>query len=115
MPTVLALVLLACRSIASGQRAFVRFDGVYMNSDVWLNGAHLGFHPYGYTTFEYELTPHLRQGAENVLAVKVANLGRNSRYYSGCEMVMLPRFFVLSVSLTLKVSRLQPGSTAMSG
>ena len=112
----MALILLACRSIASGQRAFVRFDGVYMNSDVWLNGAHLGFHPYGYTTFEYELTPHLRQGAENVLAVKVANLGRNSRYYSGCEIAMLSRFVVLSVSFIPQVSLLlQPGSPAMSG
>lgn len=73
-------------SCGATQRAFVRFDGVYMNSSVWLNGAHLGDHPYGYTTFEYELTPHLTSGSSgraNVLAVRVANLGRNSRFYSG--------------------------------
>ena len=35
------------------------FDGVYMNSDVWLNGSQLGNHPYGYTAFAYDLTPHL--------------------------------------------------------
>ena len=72
--------------VAGRQRVFLRFDGVYMNADVWLNGVHLGNHPYGYTTFEYELTSHLKQtptGAQNVLAVRVANEGRNSRYYSG--------------------------------
>ena len=67
------------------QRVFVRFDGVYMNSTVWLNGVHLGDHPYGYTTFEYELTPHLLgpNNGSNILAVRVSNLGRNSRFYSG--------------------------------
>jgi beta-galactosidase len=63
--------------------AEVVFDGVYMNSDVWLNGRHLGFHPYGYTSFAYDLTPHLERRGENVLAVRVRNVGRNSRWYSG--------------------------------
>jgi len=61
----------------------VRFDGVYMASDVWLNGQHLGNHPYGYTSFAYDLTPHLHRDAENVLAVRVRNEGKNSRWYSG--------------------------------
>jgi beta-galactosidase len=60
----------------------LRFDGVYMNSDVWINGASLGNHPYGYTPFAYDLTPHLKDGS-NVVAVKVNNTGRNSRWYSG--------------------------------
>lgn len=60
----------------------LRFEGVYMNSDVWLNGAHLGNHPYGYTEFAYDLTPHLKDG-ENTVAVRVDNTGRNSRWYSG--------------------------------
>jgi beta-galactosidase len=59
------------------------FDGVYMNSDAWLNGRHLGNHPYGYTTFAYDLTRYLNRGGENVLAVRVRNEGRNSRWYSG--------------------------------
>ncbi len=59
------------------------FDGVYMNSDVWLNGNHLGNHPYGYTPFFYDLTSHLRRNAPNVLAVRIRNEGRNSRWYSG--------------------------------
>src|ERR1700746_3859994 len=47
------------------------FDGVYMNSDVWINEHHLGNHPYGYTPFYYDLTPYLKpNGEENVLAVR---------------------------------------------
>jgi len=60
------------------------FDGVYMNTDVWLNGHHLGNHPYGYTSFVYDLTPYLKPaGQENVLSVRVRNIGKNSRWYSG--------------------------------
>lgn len=62
----------------------IHFDGVYTNSDVWLNGHLLGNHPYGYTPFYYDLTPYLKPaGQENVLAVKVQNEGKNSRWYSG--------------------------------
>ncbi len=62
----------------------IYFDGVYMNSDVWLNGHHLGNHPYGYSPFYYELTPYLNPaGQENILAVRVRNEGRNARWYSG--------------------------------
>lgn len=62
----------------------VRFDGVYMDSDVWLNGIHLGNHPCGYTGFAYHLTPHLKPAGErNVMAVRVRNAGHNSRWYSG--------------------------------
>jgi beta-galactosidase len=62
----------------------VRFDGVYMNADFWINGHLLGNHPYGYTSFEFDLTPYLKPaGKENVLAVRVRNDGKNSRWYSG--------------------------------
>ena len=67
-----------------GKRVFVEFDGVYMNSDVWINGAHLGNRPYGYSSFQYELTPHLKFGKEkNILAVKVNVQQPCSRWYSG--------------------------------
>ncbi|MGH9824103.1 MAG: sugar-binding domain-containing protein, partial [Blastocatellia bacterium] len=67
---------------------FVEFDGVYRNSEVWLNGHYLGKRPYGYSSFEYELTPYLKFGntraAKNVMAVKVDNSQQpNSRWYSG--------------------------------
>jgi beta-galactosidase len=64
-------------------RAEIRFDGVYMNSEVWINGHSLGSHPYGYTPFVYDLTQFLKHADENVLAVKVRNEGANSRWYSG--------------------------------
>src|SRR5665647_1039938 len=43
------------------QQISIEFDGVYMNSDVWINGQHLGKHVYGYTGFIYDLTPHLKK------------------------------------------------------
>jgi beta-galactosidase len=64
-------------------RAEVIFDGVYMDADVWLNGQHLGSHPYGYTSFWFDLTPYLDRYGQNLLAVRVRNEGRNSRWYSG--------------------------------
>ena len=68
-----------------GRRIAVEFDGVYQHSDVWLNGHHLGFWPYGYTPFAYDLTPYLNQGGgPNILAVRVDNSAQpNSRWYSG--------------------------------
>jgi beta-galactosidase len=65
------------------QRFELRFDGVYQNADVWLNGAHLGFHPNGYCSFAYDLTPYLNRDGSNVLAVRVDNRGKTSRWYSG--------------------------------
>ena len=70
-------------SISTGQQFRIEFDGVYMNSDVWINGQHLGKHPYGYTSFYYDLTPFIKKG-ENLIAVRVDNsLQPNSRWYSG--------------------------------
>ncbi|MBW6501509.1 MAG: DUF4982 domain-containing protein [Bacteroidales bacterium] len=59
------------------------FDGIYMNSDVWLNGKHLGKYPFGYNSFWYELDPYLKEG-DNLIAVRVDNSQQpNSRWYSG--------------------------------
>jgi beta-galactosidase len=70
-------------SIGKDQQYRIEFDGVYMNSDVWFNGQHLGKHPYGYTSFYYDLTPFVKKG-ENIIAVKVDNsVQPNSRWYSG--------------------------------
>ena len=68
-----------------GKRIKIRFDGVYMNSSVYLNGIYLGNRPYGFSTFEYDLTPHLNYGeSRNVIAVKVDNsLMGNCRWYTG--------------------------------
>lgn len=67
-----------------GKRVFIEFDGVYMNSDVWINGHHLGYRPNGYLGFQYDMTPYLNQDGPNVLAVRVDNsLQPSSRWYTG--------------------------------
>ena len=66
------------------EKFFLEFDGVYMNSTVYMNGQKVGFRPYGYSSFEYDITPYIKQG-ENVVAVRVDNSDQpNSRWYSGC-------------------------------
>ncbi|MCX6879847.1 MAG: DUF4982 domain-containing protein [Verrucomicrobia bacterium] len=67
---------------SAGKRVGVCFDGVYMDSEVWLNGRSLGKQPYGYTSFQFDLTPHLKPGG-NVLAVRVNVQQPCSRWYSG--------------------------------
>ena len=63
---------------------YIEFDGVYMNSTVYVNGQKVGYRPYGYSSFEYDITPYLKEG-ENVVAVRVDNSDQpNSRWYSGC-------------------------------
>jgi beta-galactosidase len=62
----------------------LEFDGVYQNSEVWINGHYLGQRPYGYVPFVYELSPHLNFGDENLVAVRVDNSQQtNCRWYSG--------------------------------
>jgi len=62
----------------------IEFDGVYQNSEVWINGHYLGKRPYGYIGFHYNLSPYLNFGGGNVIAVKVDNsLQPNCRWYSG--------------------------------
>ena len=65
-------------------RYYLEFDGVYMNSTVYVNGQKVGFRPYGYSSFEYDITECLKEG-RNIIAVKVDNSDQpNSRWYSGC-------------------------------
>ena len=70
-------------SAQKNKKLIVLFDGVYMNADVWLNGEHLGNHPYGYTSFYYDITAKLKWKEKNILAVRVKNEGATSRWYSG--------------------------------
>ena len=72
--------------VEAKQKFFIEFDGVMANSDVWINGFHLGKRPYGYISFSYDLTGHLKfgKGEINILAVRVDNsLQPASRYYAG--------------------------------
>jgi len=66
-----------------GKQVSIQFDGVYMNSEVWINNHYLGKRPNGYISFNYDLTPYLIPG-KNIIAVRVDNsLQPNSRWYSG--------------------------------
>ncbi|KQN39139.1 glycoside hydrolase [Pedobacter sp. Leaf41] len=61
----------------------IEFDGVYKNSEVWINGKYLGKRPYGYSSFSYEISKFLKSG-KNIIAVKVDNSAQpDSRWYSG--------------------------------
>ena len=61
----------------------IEFDGAMSNSTVWLNGHELGGRPYGYSSFEFDLTPDLKFGAENVIAVRLMPEQSSSRWYPG--------------------------------
>ena len=68
----------------TGRRVVIEFEGVYRKAEVWLNGHPVGGRSYGYNPFRCDLTPFLKPGAKNVLAVKVDNSAQpNSRWYTG--------------------------------
>ena len=63
---------------------YLNFDGVYMNSEVWVNGHYLGKRPYGYISFRYDVSSHLKEG-KNTIAVRVDNsLEPSARWYHPC-------------------------------
>lgn len=67
-----------------GQHVAIRFDGVYMNSRVWINGHDLGVRPNGFVSFEYDLTPYLQADKPNIIAVRVDHSeDADSRFYTG--------------------------------
>ena len=74
---------------------FIEFDGVMANSDVWINGVHLGNRPYGYVSFSYELTPHINYGKDNVIAVR-ADTSKEpaSRWYTGAGIYRHVRLLI---------------------
>jgi len=68
----------------AGKQVYIYFDGVYKNSEVWINGHYLGKRPNGFIAFEYELTPYLNHTGNNVLTVKVDHSEfADSRWYTG--------------------------------
>lgn len=86
----------------TGNKVFIRFDGVYMNADVWVNSHHAGNHFYGYTPFEYEISRWLHPGADNVIAVRIVNDSVRCRWYSGSgiyrqvKLITTPGFHITS-------------------
>ncbi len=75
----------AFRSVESdaGKRVFIEFDGAMSGTTVWLNGESIGEWPYGYSSFRFELTDHLKPGELNTIAVRLDNKPESSRWYPG--------------------------------
>lgn len=69
----------------SGKVISIEFDGIYRNSEVWINGEYLGKRPNGYISFRYDLSSHLNFGEQkNTISVRIDNSQQpNSRWYSG--------------------------------
>ena len=66
------------------RKVFISFDGIYNNSEVWINGTLLGKRPNGYISFQYDMTPFIRPGKENLIAVRVDHSKfADSRWYTG--------------------------------
>ena len=88
--------------VAEGKRVFVEFDGVFMNSTVYVNGQEMGTRPYGYSSFTYDITDYLytrRSDAsvQNVIAVRCDNEEQpNSRWYAGCGIYRNVRLVTVS-------------------
>ncbi len=66
-----------------GKIISILFDGIFHQSDVYINGHHLGFRPYGFCSIEYDLTPYLNRDEENVIAVRADHTGERARWYTG--------------------------------
>lgn len=68
----------------AGRIITLYFEGVYNQSELWINGRKAHFNPYGYTSYKVDITPYLNApGTPNLIALKVVNAGRNSRWYAG--------------------------------
>ncbi len=67
----------------AGKQIFIDFDGAMANAQIWLNGHYVGSWPYGYSSFRMDLTPFLKFGKENVIAVRLDTEKWDSRWYPG--------------------------------
>ena len=100
----------------SSKRIVIQFDGIYMNPEIFINGSSLGSHPYGYTSFWYDITRRVKFGKQNILAIKVRNEGENSRWYSGSGIYrhvwlkILDPVYVAQWGTTIITSEVNPGS-----
>lgn len=67
-----------------GKSVIIKFDGIYMISEIWVNGEKVGINENGYTAFWFDISKFLKKsGEKNIIAIKVENKGLNSRWYSG--------------------------------
>lgn len=88
-------------STSNGKQIAIEFDGIYRNSEVWINGHYLGKRPNGYSSFRYDLTPYLNYNQQpNIVAVKVDNSQQpNSRWYTGSGIYRNVRLVTVTKSI----------------
>jgi len=67
----------------AGKSIFLEVDGAMSYAMVWLNGKLVGGWPYGYTSWRLDLTPYMKPGGENQLAIRIDNPANSSRWYPG--------------------------------
>lgn len=68
------------------RRVFLRFDGAMSHARVYVNGKEVGYWPYGYNTFAFDITAFVRPGEANTLAVRLENKHESSRWYPGAGL-----------------------------
>ena len=86
-------------SSLSGRKIYIEFDGVMENSDVYINGTHLGHHPYGYVSFRYDMSPYVTfGGTDNVIAVETNTTTQPAeRFYAGAGIYRHVRLIATDV------------------
>lgn len=70
----------------AGKRATILFDGAMSHANVYINGQKVGYWPYGYNSFHFDITKYLKPGEKNTLAVRLENLPESSRWYPGAGL-----------------------------
>ena len=73
-------------SFADGKQATLIFDGAMSHARVYVNGKEAGYWPYGYNSFHLDVTPYLKAGEVNELAVRLENENESSRWYPGAGL-----------------------------
>ena len=96
-------------------RVEIMFDGIYIDSEIWLNGKSIGSNLHGYRPFACDLTPYLKRDGSNVLAVRVRNLGQNSRWYSGSGIYRQVKLDVMPATTRLARWGVGASTRRMSG
>jgi beta-galactosidase len=67
----------------AGKQIYLDIDGAMSYASVWCNGQYVGGWPYGYASFRLDLTPYIKAGQKNVLAIRLDNPDDTSRWYPG--------------------------------
>ncbi|HEX8327341.1 MAG TPA: beta-galactosidase GalB [Hymenobacter sp.] len=125
---------LAVPGFAPGKRAVLLFDGAMSNAHVFVNGKEVGYWPYGYNSFSFDVTDYLKPAGDNVLAVRLQNQPESSRWYPGAGLyrnvhlvvtdavhipvwgtyVTTPEITAASATVRLKTSVVAPAGAAQS-